>query len=80
VFLGNALFPRLAHKSRWWQRSGRGVLLYVGFNTVLLFLIRQFLLPRLKEWGAQAEEQRRALREQLGREPSDEELVAHRLR
>jgi hypothetical protein len=51
AFLGNAVFPRLASRLRWWTRSFRGFVAAVAFNTLVLFLIRQFVVPRMKAWA-----------------------------
>jgi hypothetical protein len=45
------VFPRLASRLRWWTRSFRGFVAAVAFNTLVLFLIRQFVVPRMKAWA-----------------------------
>jgi len=78
TFVGTAAFPKLAYRLRWPTRLGpRGVVAYIAFNTLFLVLLRQFGLPLLKrmaEERARAEEQ---LRQRLGREPTERELIEH---
>ena len=71
TFVGNALFPRLSHRLRWRDRLGaRGTAIYV---VAQVGFIAAFILgvSRL----ARAEERIRAeVREQLGREPTPDEV------
>jgi hypothetical protein len=72
TFVANAAFPRLAHRLRWPTRLGpRGLVGYVAFNTAVLFALRTWLLPFFKRMAEDA------LRQQLGREPTEDELFAH---
>ena len=70
--IGRAAFPRLSNRLRWWTRSWRGFALYVAFNTLVLFSVRQFVMPRVRAWWD--DQQRAQLTEQLGREPTVDEL------
>jgi hypothetical protein len=71
-----ALFPRLAHLARWPTRlRGTRLLIYTGFNTALGFAMRQFVGPRLRATAAKWEGVKRELRDELGREPTSEELA-----
>ena len=50
VFVGNALFPRLAYWLRWPTRArGRLLLAYIAWNAALLFWLRQSFLPALAD-------------------------------
>ena len=70
-----ALFPRFLYWARWPTRLGlRGRVAYAAFNALLLFAAREFVryARRLEEdWERVAEE----LRRELGREPSERELI-----
>jgi len=73
VLLATAL-PRVAHLLRWPTRLGpRGLLAYIAGNTLLLFGLRQYLLPHFKR-GA---DERYRLEERLGREATADELAQH---
>jgi hypothetical protein len=76
VFL--VAFPRLAYRLRWPTRlSPRGVVTYVAFNTLLRFALWVWaprFLSRVTDDQAQA---RKELRQQLGREPTEDEVFAH---
>jgi hypothetical protein len=75
TFAANTLFPHLSYRMRWSTRLGlRGLTLYIAFNTLLQFHIRQYLLPALKRLQADRERVAADLRETLGREPSEEEI------
>jgi hypothetical protein len=77
TFVGNAVFPRLAWRLRWWTRSTRGIALYIAFNTLFLFAVRQFVIPRVRAWGRAWEDRQRALlTERLGRAPTHDELAS----
>jgi hypothetical protein len=74
AFAFQAAFPRLAHRLRWPTRLGpRGLVAYAAFNTGLRFALWLYV-------GRMAEKEKRAraeLRKQLGREPTEDELLAH---
>jgi hypothetical protein len=77
-FIGAAAFPRLAHWLRWPTRLGpRGFIAYVAFNALLLFAIRTWLMPFFKRMAEERELAEQELREQLGREPTMEEVLVH---
>jgi hypothetical protein len=66
-----AAFPGLVHWARWPTRLGvRNRLLYVAWNTVLIFVMREFARSMREEHERGVGE----LRGELGREPSHEEL------
>jgi hypothetical protein len=73
-----AAFPRLAYRLQWrTDRRPRAVVAHLAFNTAIGFGLHTWVLPYLRRMAhlrAQAEE---ALRQQLGRQPTDEELLAH---
>jgi protein-S-isoprenylcysteine O-methyltransferase Ste14 len=75
-FVWGVLCPRAARRSRWPTRlSPRGLLLYAAVRAVLLTLLQvRFAswLERLREGGDRAAA---ALREELGRVPTEEEIV-----
>ncbi len=78
VFVGTAAFPRLAHWLRWPTRLGpRGFIAYVAFNTLVLFAVRTWLVPYLERMAAERERAVQKLREQLGRDPNEDEVLAH---
>lgn len=78
IFLGMAAFPKLAHRLRWPTRLGpRGLLLYIALNTALGVAVRTWAVPFLKRLAEEREEAKDELRQQLGRDPTDEELGAH---
>ncbi len=73
-----APFPRLAYWARWPTRLGpRGVVAYMAFNTVFAFALRTWALPYLKRMADEREHAESELRRQLGRDPTDDELLAH---
>ena len=79
VFVGNALFPRLAYWLRWPTRArGRLLVAYIVWNAALLFWLRQWFLPALTDaFGKAAEDLEVAteqLRAELGREPTRDEV------
>jgi hypothetical protein len=73
-----AAFPRLWFPRRWrTPLSTRGIIGYIAFKTVIGFVLQVCVLPYLRRMAqerAQAEEE---LRQTLGREPTDDELLAH---
>lgn len=71
-------FPRLAYWTRWPTRLGRrGVIAYIAFNAVVGFALRVWALPFFKRMGHEREQAENELRRQLGRGPTDEELLEH---
>jgi hypothetical protein len=78
AFVGTAALPRLAYWLRWPTRLGpRGFIAYAAFNTLLLFAIRTWVAPYFKRMAEVRERGEQELREQLGREPTAEEVLAH---
>jgi hypothetical protein len=72
-FVWVAAFPRLAYRLRWPTRLGpRGLIAYVTFNALSVFLLRQLVLRCIE-----IERTMQHLREQLGREPTELELIDH---
>jgi hypothetical protein len=73
-----AAFPRLGYPRRWrTPLSLRGVVAYIAWRTATGFALQVWALPylrRTKQKWAQAEEE---LRQQLGRKPTEDELLAH---
>jgi hypothetical protein len=79
TFVGVATFPKLAYRLRWPTRLGpRGLLAYIAFNTLFLFLLRQFVLPGLERMAREEERAKEELTQRLRREPTDRELFEHR--
>ncbi len=75
AFAFAAAFPRLAHRLRWPTRLGpRGLALYIAFNTATLTAVRIWVLPALRHAIADREATTAALRDELGREPTEEEV------
>jgi hypothetical protein len=74
TFVGNLLFPRLAHRMRLTSRlRGRRLLLLIGLDTAYRFAILESIAVMRRasdHWEAAAE----ALRRELGREPGPEEI------
>lgn len=78
AFLFLAAFPRLAHRMRWPTRLGpRGLLAYVAFNTAIGVALRTWVVPFFKRIAQEQERAKEQMRRQLGREPTDDELIAH---
>jgi hypothetical protein len=78
VFVGTAALPRLAYWLRWPTRLGpRGFIAYAAFKALLLVAIQTWVAPCFKRMGEAHERAEQALREQLGREPTQEEVLAH---
>jgi len=78
AFIGTAAFPRLAHWLWWPTRLGpRGFIAYAAFNTLLLFAIRTWAIPFFKRMAEERERAEQELREQLGRDPTEDEVLAH---
>ena len=46
-------------------------------NTILLFAIRTWLMPYFKRMAEERNHAERQLRERLGRDPTEEEVLAH---
>ncbi|HEV7750302.1 MAG TPA: hypothetical protein VGO71_02115 [Baekduia sp.] len=79
-FVWAAAFPNLARRLRWPTRlRPRGLVLYIAFNAALGLAVRAWAVPFFKRLGEQREQAKQVLRQQLGREPTDEELGAHLL-
>ncbi len=77
AFVGTAAFPRLAYRLRWPTRlRPPGLVAYIAANTLLIFAIRTWLIPYLKRRADEWEGVEQELREQLGREPQVEEVLA----
>jgi hypothetical protein len=80
TFVGVAAFPNLAHRLRWPTRLGpRGLLLYIAFNAALGLAVRTWVVPFFEQLREQREQAKDDLHRQLGREPTDEELLAYLL-
>jgi hypothetical protein len=78
AFVCLAAFPRLSYRLRWPTRLGpRGLVAYIAFNTAVGFAMRTCALPYVKRIAETQERAREELRRELGREPTDEELLAH---
>jgi hypothetical protein len=77
-FVGTAAFPRLSHRLRWPTRLGpRGLIAYIAFNTLLRFAIGRWLMPFFKRMADERDRAEQELREQLAREPAEDEILAH---
>lgn len=73
-----AAFPRLAYWPFWPPRLGpRGLLAYIAVNALFIFWLRQFMLPYLERKWDELEQAREQLRQRLGREPTEDELLGH---
>jgi hypothetical protein len=78
AFAVTAAFPRLGYLLRWPTRLGpRGLLAYIAFNTLVLFLLRQFVMPYLRRLAEEQQRAKEQLRQRLGREPTERELFEH---
>ncbi len=78
VFVFLAAFPRLGHRLRWPTRLGpRGLLGYIAFNTAFGFALRTWALPYMRRVAEERQRAEERLREQLGREPTEDEVLAH---
>jgi len=76
AFVGGAAFPRLAHRLRWVSRLGpRGLIVYVACRTFLNFAIFTWSRPVVERLFASQTNAREALRIELGREPTRQELM-----
>ncbi len=72
------VFPRLAYWTRWPTRLGpRGTVAYIAFNTMVGFALRTWALPFLKRMAYEREQAENEVRRQLGRDPTDDELLEH---
>jgi hypothetical protein len=49
----------------------------VAFNTLLLFAIRTWVIPYFERVAEARDRAERELREQLGRDPTEDEVLAH---
>ncbi len=74
MVMGGAAFPRVAYLVLWPSRLGpRATLLYLAARSAEGMAIRGFLVPTILHWAERMEDQRAALTESLGREPTDDE-------
>jgi hypothetical protein len=55
---------------------GRRLLGLIAFNATMTFLLRAWLMPRLKAAVERHAQIRESLTKALGRDPTDEELIA----
>jgi hypothetical protein len=70
-----AAFPRLARWLQWPSRLGpRGLLAYVAAGTAVRFAVIA-ALPWSRRVAERQERLREELRQRLGREPTDDELI-----
>jgi hypothetical protein len=77
-FAARAVFPKLAHRLAWPTRLGpRGLVVYIAFNTLFVFSLHQFLLPKLKQMAEKHARASEELRQRLGREPTQQEVLEH---
>ena len=77
-FILTAAFPRSSSWLRWPVGLGpRGLVAYVGVNTLFLFWMRAWVIPYFKRMAEEQERTKQELRDQLGREPTEDELIAH---
>ena len=73
--------PRLYYRERWVSRlGGRGLALYVLVRTAERYTTFTWVLPRLRQGLGDRIRWRQELVEQLGREPSEEELRSYKHR
>ena len=78
TFAARAAFPKLARRLAWPTRLGpRGLVLYITFNTLFLFFLRQFVMPKFRQMAEKHERAKEELQQQLGREPTEHELLEH---
>ena len=78
VFVGTAAFPGVSYWLRWPTRLGpRGVIAYATFTTLVLFALRTWGIRYFKRMAAKRERAEHELRDQLGREPTEDEVCAH---
>jgi hypothetical protein len=73
-----AAFPRLWSPRR--LRSPlhpRAVVAYIALNTALGFALLAWVLPYLRRMAEKREQAEEELRRQLGRTPTEDELLAH---
>jgi hypothetical protein len=74
-----ALFPRIAKRKPGYD-SPKRVLRRVAISTAMQFVLRQWVAPRMRELGEEREREQQALTHQLGRAPTEEELIEHLMR
>ena len=82
-FVWMAAFPRLSFRLRWSGRLGlRGSAIYLVVVSLAggarYFVLMRWVEPWLKGTAAEHEHDRQALRNQLGREPTGDELMDYR--
>ena len=69
-----ALFPGLRYGARWRRRSRRAFAISVALDALMTFVVKQFVLPKIREWGRGIENARATLERELGRPATPEEL------
>ena len=78
AFVVLAAFPKTAYRLRWPTRlSWRGVIAYIAMNTIIGFALRTWALPYFKRMADERARAEQELRQQLGREPTEDELLVH---
>ncbi len=78
AFVGTAAFPRVSYWLRWPTRLGpRGVIAYAAFNTLVLFAMRTWGIRYFNRIATKRERAEQELRDQLGREPTEDEVFTH---
>jgi len=77
AFVFTAAFPRVAYRLRWPTRLGpSGIVAYVIFNTLVGFALRAWMLPFFRRFADERAQAENELRQQFGREPTDDEVFA----
>ena len=75
-----SLFPGLARVFYSPAYLGpRGLAVYVVAKTLFWFALLRWVGPALRRWAAQVTGERVALRDALGREPTEDEFSRHRI-
>jgi len=76
AFVGGAVAPRLAYRLRWPSRLGaRGLVVYTAAQAAVIFGVRFWLVPRLRQMAATRAVVADRLRARLGREPTEQEVI-----
>jgi hypothetical protein len=76
IFVARTAFPRLVDRLFFPARfSKRRLAGRLAFNTLFVFAAHKFLLPAFKSMAEHQQAVRGELRTQLGRDPTQEELV-----